>query len=98
MSVDLQWVGLGLATKDGKAILENVSGYSRGGSITAVMGPSGSGKTSLLNAISKRTDSGQLLESGSIRACGQDYGKAEFSRFGAYLSQNDILLESLTVE
>ena len=77
-----------------KTILQNVRAYMPSGSITAIIGGSGSGKTSMLNALSHRIKSGRLETSGSIMY----NGNTDLSTVrSAYVMQQDILLETLTV-
>ena len=77
-----------------KAILQDVRAYMPSGSITAIIGGSGSGKTSMLNALSHRIKSGRLETNGSILY----NGNTDLSTIrSAYVMQQDILLETLTV-
>ena len=77
-----------------KAILQDVRAYMPSGSITAIIGGSGSGKTSMLNALSHRIKSGRLDTNGSILY----NGNTDLSTIrSAYVMQQDILLETLTV-
>ena len=77
-----------------KAILQDVRAYMPSGSITAIIGGSGSGKTSMLNALSHRLKSGKLETNGSIVY----NGNTNLSTIrSAYVMQQDILLETLTV-
>ena len=77
-----------------KTILQEVGAYMPSGSITAIIGGSGSGKTSMLNALSHRIKSGRLDTNGSVLY----NGNTDLSTVrSAYVMQQDILLETLTV-
>ncbi|XP_020222754.1 ABC transporter G family member 11 [Cajanus cajan] len=81
--------------KDGrKSILEGLTGYAKPGQLLAIMGPSGCGKSTLLDALAGRLDSntrqtGEILINGHKQAL--SYGTS------AYVTQDDILLTTLTV-
>ena len=84
-------------TYEEKTILKDSFGYVRPGELVAVMGPSGSGKTTLLNALSNRLSAlkgGHL--SGEITCNGQRIRGNDFSKFGAYVQQDDHLHASLS--
>ncbi len=62
------------------------------------MGPSGSGKTSLLNLLSDRVAKrkGSQIE-GEIFVNDRPLKQKDFGKFAAYVMQDDILLETMTV-
>eukprot|EP01097_Dermamoeba_algensis_P012159 TRINITY_DN998_c0_g1_i1.p1 TRINITY_DN998_c0_g1~~TRINITY_DN998_c0_g1_i1.p1 ORF type:complete len:302 (+),score=43.27 TRINITY_DN998_c0_g1_i1:49-954(+) len=72
-----------------KHIISGLSGVARPGELLAIMGPSGAGKSTLLNILSglERTDSGKIL----------DDSTRPFKDIAAYVRQQDILYEALTV-
>ncbi|XP_067828425.1 broad substrate specificity ATP-binding cassette transporter ABCG2c [Heptranchias perlo] len=77
-----------------KEILCGVSGKMKPG-MNAILGPTGSGKTSLLDVIASRKDpkrfkSGQVLMNGQLI-------NSNFNLQSAYVVQDDILMETLTV-
>lgn len=80
--------------KADKAILQDVNAHMPSGSLTAIIGGSGSGKTSLLNALSNRLKSKRLKTQGAI-AYNRDTNLSSIR--SAYVMQQDILLETLTV-
>ena len=60
------------------------------------MGASGAGKTTLLNVIACRIQSKTLT--GSISANGMFYNFDSFGDFANYVTQKDILMDTLTVK
>lgn len=61
------------------------------------MGPSGSGKTSLLNVLCQRTfimPGGK--EEGQIKINGRAVDQGDFAKLGAYVQQDDVLVDVLT--
>lgn len=80
-------------------IVKTVSGYAAPGQTTYIMGSSGAGKTSLLNILADRVNlinkaklSGDILFNDLI-PCNKD----TFSRYAAYVMQDDILFSHFTV-
>ena len=77
-----------------KQVLQDVSGFAKPGTITAIIGSSGAGKSTLLDILSGRknlgTVNGDILVNGVKR-------NSSFKRFSAYVTQEDILLPTLTV-
>ncbi|CAN0134673.1 unnamed protein product, partial [Ectocarpus sp. 4 AP-2014] len=78
-----------------------------GGTVTAIMGPSGAGKTSLLNALAGRLQDVQQEASGggrrrrpgltgAVRLNGLAASPAEVRALSAYVTQEDVLPETLT--
>lgn len=61
------------------------------------MGPSGSGKTSLLNVLAQRfgLSPGSKLY-GEVRANNRIVTQSDFGKFGAFVQQDDILIETMT--
>ncbi|XP_075635929.1 ABC transporter G family member 15-like [Castanea sativa] len=77
-----------------RRLLDGLSGYAEPGRIMAIMGPSGSGKSTLLDSLAGRL-SGKVVVTGNVLLNGKkrrlDYGVL------AYVTQEDILLGTLTV-
>jgi ATP-binding cassette, subfamily G (WHITE), eye pigment precursor transporter len=80
-----------------KQILDNVTGYARPREMVAIMGASGSGKTSLLNILGQRLDlSAGASINGTIKCNDKVIGKGDFGQLGAFVMQDDILIETMT--
>ena len=84
-------------SKKYRQILHSSQGYAAPGELVAIMGPSGSGKTSLLNVLSQRTFlmPGGKTE-GSVRINGKIAERGDYGMLGAYVQQDDILVDVLT--
>ena len=101
--VDIEWknVNFSVQLDDGKQkrILTNLSGRVRNGDCVAIMGPSGSGKTTLLNLLACRAalvNTGKTTLEGKITMNGEKMIKTEFNKIGAYVQQDDVLIETMT--
>lgn len=86
---------VGVKLKNGKCILEGVTGEFRPKKVAAIMGPSGAGKTTFMNALCGRCYYGTT--SGEIRINGQVSSIAEIKNFRGFVPQDDIVHEHLTV-
>lgn len=77
-----------------RRILDNVDGWVKPGTLTALMGVSGAGKTTLLDCLADRVSmgviTGEMLVDGKIR----DHS---FQRKTGYVQQQDLHLETSTV-
>ncbi|KAF6148155.1 hypothetical protein GIB67_011930 [Kingdonia uniflora] len=98
--VYLTWEDLWVTVSKGKhkgslSILQGLTGYVQPGEVLAIMGPSGCGKSTLLDALAGRLDS-STRQSGDILI---NSSKQSLS-FGtsAYVTQDDILMKTLTVK
>ncbi|KAI1484553.1 ABC-2 type transporter-domain-containing protein [Biscogniauxia mediterranea] len=96
-SVVFHWDGLNydMKTKSGPhRILNDIDGWVKPGTVTALMGVTGAGKTSLLDALACRstvgTVTGEIYIGGRLR-------DASFQRRMGYVQQEDIHLASSTV-
>ena len=78
-----------------KRLLDNVSGFIKPGSITALMGASGAGKTTLLNSLSQRMNSGVVT--GDMLIDGKPLELNSFQRGTGYVQQGDLHDEFATV-
>ncbi|KAK7186363.1 ABC multidrug transporter [Paraphaeosphaeria sporulosa] len=77
-----------------RKILQNVDGWVKPGTLTALMGVSGAGKTTLLDVLASRTTMGVI--SGSMFVDGRERD-GSFQRQTGYVMQQDIHLHSSTV-
>ncbi|KAL2265953.1 hypothetical protein VTJ83DRAFT_5305 [Remersonia thermophila] len=77
-----------------RRILDNVDGWVKPGTLTALMGVSGAGKTTLLDCLADRTSmgviTGEMLVDGHPR-------DASFQRKTGYVQQQDLHLQTTTV-
>ncbi|KAK7752684.1 Multidrug resistance protein [Diatrype stigma] len=80
--------------KENRRILDNVDGWVKPGTLTALMGVSGAGKTTLLDALADRITtgviSGEMLVDGKLR-------DTSFQRKTGYVQQQDLHLSTSTV-
>ncbi|SPO07503.1 probable ABC1 transport protein [Cephalotrichum gorgonifer] len=77
-----------------RRILNNVAGWVKPGTLTALMGVSGAGKTTLLDCLADRISMGVI--SGSMLVDGHPRD-ASFQRKTGYVQQQDLHLETTTV-
>jgi len=89
------------STTQGKApklILNNVCGSVKPCQFLSIIGASGAGKTTLLNYLSNKMFPIDLHASGKTTINGIDRENLDFYKFTAFVQQDDILFETLTVE
>ena len=77
-----------------RRLLDNVSGWVKPGTLTALMGVSGAGKTTLLNVLAQRADFGVVTGDILINSVSLD---ASFQRKIGYVQQQDLHLHTSTV-
>lgn len=77
-----------------RRLLDHVSGWTKPGTLTALMGTSGAGKTTLLDVLAQRTTMGVV--SGSMLVNGAPLDSS-FPRKTGYVQQQDLHLETSTV-
>ncbi|KAK3389429.1 ABC transporter-like protein [Podospora didyma] len=77
-----------------RRLLDNVSGWVKPGTLTALMGASGAGKTTLLDTLAQRTTVGVVT--GDMLVNGRPFG-ADFQRQTGYVQQQDLHLDTATV-
>lgn len=80
-----------------KTILHNLSGYAKPGETMAIMGGSGCGKTSFLNILGQRLAVSKGCKmTGETRANNRVLNPTDFSKFGAFVLQDDLMLADFT--
>ncbi|PYH99374.1 hypothetical protein BO71DRAFT_369301 [Aspergillus ellipticus CBS 707.79] len=77
-----------------RRLLDNVSGWVKPGTLTALMGVSGAGKTTLLDVLAKRVSIGVVT--GEMLVDGKDLDNS-FQRKTGYVQQQDLHLSTSTV-
>ncbi|KAH3677574.1 hypothetical protein WICPIJ_008954, partial [Wickerhamomyces pijperi] len=80
--------------KTTRKLLDNVQGYVKPGTLTALMGESGAGKTTLLNVLSQRIDFGTIT--GDFLVNGKPLDSS-FQRSTGYVQQQDLHIAEMTV-
>jgi ABC-type multidrug transport system ATPase subunit len=77
-----------------RRLLDNVSGWVKPGTLTALMGVSGAGKTTLLDVLAQRVSMGVVT--GDMLVSGKPLDNS-FQRKTGYVQQQDLHLETTTV-
>lgn len=77
-----------------RTLLNNISGWVKPGTLTALMGVSGAGKTTLLDTLAQRVSTGVVT--GDMLVNGKPLD-ASFQRKTGYVQQQDLHLETTTV-
>jgi len=77
-----------------RRLLDNVAGYVKPGTLTALMGTSGAGKTTLLDVLAQRKTTGIITGDMLVNGNSLD---ASFQRKTGYVQQQDLHLETATV-
>ncbi|PVI04434.1 ATP-binding cassette transporter ABC1 [Periconia macrospinosa] len=77
-----------------RRLLDNVAGYVKPGTLTALMGVSGAGKTTLLDVLAQRVSTGVVT--GDMFVNGKPLDPS-FQRSTGYVQQQDLHLETATV-
>ncbi|KAL4474939.1 hypothetical protein ABPG74_001635 [Tetrahymena malaccensis] len=99
--VDITWKNVTYTAhtkKYHREILKGLSGICKQGEMTAIMGSSGAGKTTLLNILCCRAENtNEVKLTGEITANGQPFDARSFSNFAAYVMQEDLIMETMTV-
>ena len=85
-------------TQEPKQILNNVSGTVKTCAFLAISGASGAGKTTLLNYLRNKMFPNDLHATAVTTINGIPREKLDYYKFTAFVQQDDILLETLTVE
>ena len=80
--------------KEGRRILDDVDGWIKPGTLTALMGASGAGKTTLLDVLASRVTMGVVTGQMMVNGRQRDRG---FQRKTGYVQQQDLHLATSTV-
>jgi ABC-type multidrug transport system ATPase subunit len=97
----ITWTGVTVSVKDRaskqpRAIVDNVHGVVEAGEICALMGPSGCGKTTLLNVLARRPTHAAAVDA-KVLVNGSRLSRAAFRAMTCFVEQEDALIGSLTV-
>ncbi len=91
--------GADYLTPDNKRmILRGVSGTVKPGQFLSIIGSTGAGKTTLLQLLSGKMFPSNLAWRGQIEINGEPRDSVDYSRFTAFVQQDDILMENLSVK
>ncbi|KAL3471633.1 ABC-2 type transporter-domain-containing protein [Aspergillus californicus] len=93
----LSWksINYDIPVHDGtRRLLDDVNGWVKPGTLTALMGVSGAGKTTLLDVLAQRASIGVVTGDIKINAAAP---RSSFPRRTGYVQQQDIHLETTTV-
>eukprot|EP00826_Nyctotherus_ovalis_P046225 TRINITY_DN51_c0_g1_i3.p1 TRINITY_DN51_c0_g1~~TRINITY_DN51_c0_g1_i3.p1 ORF type:complete len:700 (-),score=192.14 TRINITY_DN51_c0_g1_i3:124-2223(-) len=80
-----------------RLILNKVSGTVKPGEYLSIIGSTGAGKTTLLQLLSGKMFPQNLAWKGKIEINGESRDDVEYSRFTAFVQQDDILMENMSV-
>ncbi|KAJ4368375.1 Multidrug resistance protein [Neocucurbitaria cava] len=80
--------------KTSKRILDNIEGWVKPRTMTALMGASGAGKTTLLNVLADRTTTGVIT---GEKLVATHFQGLAFARRVGYVQQRDLHLNTMTV-
>jgi ABC-type multidrug transport system fused ATPase/permease subunit len=85
-----------IALRDGtrRRLLNDVTGYVKPGTLTALIGESGAGKTTLLNVLAERIDTGVITGTTSVS---DRPSPRSFQRRTGYIQQQDVHIAESTV-
>jgi ABC-type multidrug transport system ATPase subunit len=86
-----------LPDETSRVILREVSGTVRPGQFLSIIGSTGAGKTTLLQLLSGKMFPHNLAWRGTIEINGRPRDDVDYSRFTAFVQQDDILMENLSV-
>jgi len=94
-TITIDFEDLGLELKNGKSVLDGVTGKFAAGKMCAVMGPSGAGKTTFMNALCGKATYGTVT--GTVYVNGEEADISEYKSVMGFVPQDDIVHEALTV-
>jgi ABC-type multidrug transport system ATPase subunit len=94
-AVSIRFEELGLQLKDGRTVLDGVTGDFKAGAMCAIMGPSGCGKTTFMNTLCGRATYG--VRTGKVWFRDVEVNPAEMRPSFGFVPQDDIVHARLTV-
>lgn len=94
IDIDLSFKDLQLTLKNGKCIMNGVTGELKGGQFTAIMGPSGAGKSTFLSLLSGKTEP----TGGMLSVNGKKASLKNYRSLVGFVPQEDTMLRELSVE
>eukprot|EP01064_Diplonema_japonicum_P028391 TRINITY_DN4349_c1_g3_i1.p1 TRINITY_DN4349_c1_g3~~TRINITY_DN4349_c1_g3_i1.p1 ORF type:complete len:1333 (+),score=319.36 TRINITY_DN4349_c1_g3_i1:173-4000(+) len=97
---EFTWSSVGYTVPMGKgnpdkALLTDIDGYCKPGTMVALMGPTGAGKTTLLDVLARRKTAGKM--EGGVKINGAVVKNEVFKRVTAYVEQEDLHTPRATV-
>ena len=94
--IDIEFINMSVVLRDGKKILDNVSGNLESGTMTAIMGPSGCGKSTTISALTNRIKNGGKV-TGDILINQKKTHLMTIQHLIGFVPQDDIMHRDLTV-
>jgi len=94
-SVSIRFQELGLRLKDGRSVLEGVTGEVQRSHLVAIMGPSGAGKTTFMNVLAGRATYGS--RTGKVFFNDAEVNPTSLRPTFGFVPQDDIVHPRLTV-
>ena len=92
--IDVAFKDLSLTLKNGKTIMNGVSGALKSGQFTAIMGPSGAGKSTFLSLLSGKNQP----TGGTLLVNGKQASLNDYQSLVGFVPQEDVMLRELTVQ
>eukprot|EP00929_Paragymnodinium_shiwhaense_P005187 TRINITY_DN10682_c0_g1_i1.p1 TRINITY_DN10682_c0_g1~~TRINITY_DN10682_c0_g1_i1.p1 ORF type:complete len:809 (+),score=178.21 TRINITY_DN10682_c0_g1_i1:240-2429(+) len=93
--MNISFENLGLELKNGKKVLQGVTGEFKSGRMVAIMGPSGCGKTTFMNVLCGKATYG--TQTGDIFVNGKPTQVSKFKSMVGFVPQDDVVFSNLTV-
>ena len=94
--IDIEFINMSVVLRDGKKILDDVSGTLESGTMTAIMGPSGCGKSTTISALTNRIKNGGKV-TGEVLINQKRTHLMTIQHLVGFVPQDDIMHRDLTV-